>query len=210
VGEQRLYAAYALRPPGPGVGERIRGLAGGAPPFILFPPSGSDASELSKVLLDSVLPKRHQVVREAIKACGLADSMAAIDCAPDGARLVVDTRLQKVWVDGLQINNLPAESHPFRFIELMARSCAPMSLNEISAKLSSGRLDGNTTARQAKGNAKRIISEALLADGRELDGDPFPSAGGGYYRCALPSHVGPSSSSDAAFHGASGENGAAG
>ncbi|MDP8983020.1 MAG: hypothetical protein M3O35_20785 [Acidobacteriota bacterium] len=210
VGEQRLYAAYALRPPGPGIGERIRGQADGAPSFVLFPPSGSDASELSKVLLDSVLPKRNQVVREAIKACGLANSMAAIDCAPDGARLVVDTRLQKVWVDGLEINNLPAESHPFRFIELMARSCGPMSLNEISAKLSSGRQDGNTTARQAKGNAKRIISEALLADGRELDGDPFPSAGGGFYRCALPSHVGPSSSRDATFHGASGENGAAG
>jgi hypothetical protein len=189
VGDYRLYAAYALRPLGSGVGERIRAVAGGAPSFLLIPPSGTDTSELSKVHLEMVLPKRNQVLRDAIHACGVTQSVPAIHFAPDGARLIVDTLLKRIWVDGVELSDIPSDSHPFRFVELMARSYNPISLDEISAQLSSGRQDGNTTARQAKGNAKKIIYKAMRDAGRALGLDPFPSAGVGFYRCALPSHV---------------------
>lgn len=110
--------------------------------------------------------------------------MPALHTAPDGARLVVDTRLGKVWVDGVEIGGLPPESHAFQFIELLARR-SPLSSEEVVAKISPGRQDGTTAARQAKSNAKQMITESMAAIGRSFEEDPFPPAGTGRYRCAL-------------------------
>jgi hypothetical protein len=189
VGDQRLYAAYALRQPAAGVGDRIRARADGAHPILLVPSSQIDGSELAKVMVDSALPNRSQVIRGAISACGLANVVPAIHTAPDGARLVVDTQFKKVWVDGVEIGGLVPESHPFRLIELLARSSTPVSTEDISAQLSPARLDGDTSARQAKLSAKQTIAKAMTAAGRTLDDDPFPTAGTGFYRCALLAHV---------------------
>jgi hypothetical protein len=143
---------------------------------------------MATVMLDAALPTRNQVIRCAVNACGLANTVPAIHCAPDGARLVVDTRSKQVWVDSIEIGGLKPDSHPFRLIEFMARN-QRASTEAISAELSRARQDGDTTARQAKTAAKRIIIEAMTKAGRAFDEDPFPSGGIGVYRCALPAYV---------------------
>ena len=89
----------------------------------------------------------------------------------------------------MEIEGLQADSHAFKLIELMARASSPISLDEITAKLSAGRQDGTTTARQAKSAALKAIREAMTAAGRTFNDDPFPSAGTGFYRCTLPAYV---------------------
>jgi hypothetical protein len=190
VGENRIYAVYTLLQPPAGVGDRVRARTGGAHPVLLIPSSQSEGSELANVRLESALPTRSGLIRDAIYACGLTASVPAIHIAPDGARLVVDTLLGKVWLDSVEIGCLPPGSQPFQMIELLARSSPVcVSADDIVARISPGRQDGNTAARQAKGAAKRIIAQAMTAAGRTFDEDPFPSAGGGFYRCVLPAYV---------------------
>lgn len=191
VGGQNLYLAYALRQPSAGFGDRLRAHANGAFPVVIVPVSRDDKFELAKVVLDAPLPSRSQVIRGAIAACGIEGLVPAVYRAPDGARLVVDAGRKTVWVDGIEIQGLKPDSHAFRFIELMARGKgAPISGNDLTARLSAAREDGDATARQAKNRARQIIVEATAAGGRTLEGDPFPSAGTGSYRCILPSYVG--------------------
>lgn len=188
VSGQRIYLAYVLRQPGADIGDRLRARADGAHPVLLVPPSQSAPSDLAKVILESPIPELHQVIRNAIQVCGFAN-VTAIHSAPDGARLVVDTICKKVWIDGVEIGGLQADSHAFKLIELMARASMPVSHDEITANLSAGRQDENTVARQAKTAARKTIREAMTAAGRTFDDDPFPSAGTGFYRCTLPAYV---------------------
>lgn len=192
VGGERLYLTYALRQPPRGVGDRLRTRASGAHVALLMPSSRTDDSELAQVILDAASPSQRQVIRAAIAACGLADKVPALYRAPDGARLVVDTRLKQVWVDGVELKDLTPDSHAFRFIELLAKTRgAPLSSDAITEALSAGRLDvdGNTAARHAKLAAKKIIVRAMAVAGAVLSDDPFPTAGAGCYRCALLSYV---------------------
>jgi hypothetical protein len=186
---QRIYFTYAIRQPAAGIGDRTRSHAEGAHPVMLIPPSQTDACELARVNLETTLPTRNQVIRGAIQACGLETNMLAIHSAPDGARLVVDTRFKKVWLDGVEISGLQADSHPFKLIEMMARASGPLSHGEVCTKLSAGRQDDTTTARQAKLAAKKIITKAMAEAGRPFVEDPFPTAGHGFYRCALPAYI---------------------
>jgi hypothetical protein len=157
---------------------------------LLIPPQQTDSSELASVVLESALPKRSLVVRDAIYACGLATFVPAIHIAPEGARLVVDTGRGQIWVDTVEITGIPAGTHPFQFVEMLARSpTGCVSANEIVSKLSSGREDDTAAARQAKITAKRSIVEAMTAAGRTFVDDPFPSGGRGSYRCILPGFV---------------------
>jgi hypothetical protein len=151
----------------------------------------ADAAELARVLLDSALPTRQALVRQAVNACGLDATLPAIHTAPDGARLVVDTRIGKVWVDGVEIHGLSSDSQPFKFLVFMARSSMPVTRDEIVNVISPGRQrqDEDTAARQAKSRTRELIAESMAAVGRSLDEDPFPAAGRGFYRCALPPYV---------------------
>ena len=192
VGDEHLYLTYALRQPPSGIGDQLRTRANGAQVVLLMPATQTDDCELAKVMLDAALPSPKKVVRDAIAACGLAAKVPAIWRAPDGARLVVDTRLKKVWVDAVEIQGLTPDSQPFRFVEILAQSNgAPISSDTITDKLSAGRgnVDGTTTARQAKNAARRMIKAALATEGNPLSEDPFPSAGTGCYRCVLLSYV---------------------
>lgn len=190
VSDQRLRLAYALRQPPPAVGDIIRARAGGAHAVLLIPTSHPDSSELAKVMLDKPLPSRDRIIRDAIAACGLTAVVPAPFSAPDGARLVVDTQRGQVWVDGIEVPGLRSGTHPFRLVEVLARRCPEaVSRDEITAALSGGRMDGDTTARQAKAAAKKSIREALAAAGRPFEEDPFPSGQTGCYRCALLSYV---------------------
>lgn len=189
IGDNCLHAVYALRQPAAGVGAQIRAKAGAAHSVLLIPACEPYDSELAKVMIESALPTAQELKRSAINVCGLADSVPAIHAAPDGARLVVDTKFNKIWIDGIEIPGLQPDSHSFRFIEAMARNPLRVSSNDISEILSPGRRDGNTSARQAKTQVKKIIIAAMAAHSRSFDEDPFPSAGPGHYRCALPSHI---------------------
>ena len=64
-----------------------------------------------------------------------------------------------------------------------------MSADDVVAKISPGRQDDTTAARQAKSQAKQIIAAAMAGAGRTFDEDPFPSAGKKLYRCAVPAFV---------------------
>ncbi|WP_263356153.1 hypothetical protein [Acidicapsa ligni] len=190
IGDYRLHMVYALRQPAVGVGTQIRAQASGAHSVLLVPAFEAYECELPTVIIESALSTRGEVMRSAINACGVTDSVAAIHIAPDGARLVVDSQLKKVWIDGLEIAGLPLDSHPFKLIELMVRrSPAPVSIQEISTVLSPYRQDGNLSARQAKSEAKKIIVNAMAAHGRSFHEDLFPSVGSGFYRCAFPPFI---------------------
>jgi len=189
LGDHCLHTSYALREPSVGAGARIREFANGTPSVLLLPSSNAKSPEIPHVYLNAPLPTRAQILRAAINACGLENAVPAIYVAPEGARLVVDSQFKKIWVDGVEIKGLPPDSQAFRFIQQLARTPALVSSDELSKDLSPGRLDGDTTARQAKSKANKLIREAMKEAGRELDEDIFPSAGMGCYRCAVPPYV---------------------
>lgn len=185
----KLHLSYALRPPPAGTGDRIRQWASGATPALLVPAPAPDSSELPIATLEHPLPTRAEAIRSAVVAAGLMEQVSALAIARDGARLIVDTRRQMVWVDGVLITGLTPDKHPYRFVVRLARSTARVSQQEITEELSGARRDGTTTARQAKKAARDAIDAALSSAGRSLETDPFPSCGTGYYRCALPADV---------------------
>jgi hypothetical protein len=189
VGGHRIYAVYALRQPRHGIGDALRARADGAHPVLLFPSPEGDGAEMAHVTLESALPTKQDLIRQAVCACALDGSVPALYTAPDGARLVVDTRLGKVWVDGVEIKGLSSDSQPYKFLVLMANSSTPVSRDEIVNEISPGRQDEDTVARQAKSRARELIIEAMAVVGRSFDEDPFPCAGRGFYRCALPPYV---------------------
>jgi hypothetical protein len=189
LGAHKIHMVYALRQPATGVGDHMRAHSGGALSVLLIPACETYKSELASVPLDSALPTKKNVIRGVINACSLAESTPAIYCCPNDARLVVDTRLKKIWIDDVELTGLQPDLQPFRFVEAMARSQGPVSSEQLSSTLSPGRLDGSTPARQAKNQVKKVITEAMRGVGRSFDEDPFPSAGQGSYRCAFPAYV---------------------
>ena len=188
VGTQRLRLTYALRQPPSGAGDALRRLAAAAHAVLLMPTGQPDSSELAKVVLDRPIPKRLQVVRDAVAACGLTESVSAVFTAPDLARLVVDSKSGSVWIDGVQIDGFTLGTQPFRFVEMVARQCPTVvPTNALVKELSEGRQDGDTVVRHAKLAANKLIRAAMKTANCACS-DPFPSAGGGY-RCALQSYV---------------------
>ena len=167
----------------------MRPRAGAKHLAFLLPSQLTEVSDLTRVTLETVIPTQHGLIRGAIHACGLADLVPAIHIAPDGARLVIDTKQGRVWVDGVEIGGLQPGSHPFKFITLMASGSTLVSRDEIVKNLSSGRQDEDVAARQAKTAANKAIAKAMTAAGHAFDPDFFPAAGIGFYRCTLPAYV---------------------
>ena len=87
-----MCGRYALRQPRPGVGDALRARADGAHPVLLFPSPEGDGAELAHVTLESALPTKQELIRQAVCACALDGSVPALYTAPGGARLVVDIR----------------------------------------------------------------------------------------------------------------------
>jgi len=191
VGGHAFRLSYALRPPPAGIGDRMRARAGaGTNPVLLIPTSVDTGFELARVVLGEPLPSRTSVIRGVITACALGRAVPALYTAPERARLIVDTQIGKIWVDGIEVPGLRAGTHPFTFVEALARaSPRPVSMETLKMQLSGARADGDTTARQAKNTARKNIAEALSAAGRMVDDDPFPTGPAGHYRCALLTHV---------------------
>ncbi|HEU0297899.1 MAG TPA: hypothetical protein VFR37_00550, partial [Longimicrobium sp.] len=191
LGDHRLRLSYALRAPQNGVGSTLRSGAGGAHPVLLVPSHGPRGNlDLPVAPVESPLPSRKDAIRAAIAAAGLTHVVPAEFSAPDGVTLVVDSQHGVIWFDGIKIPELKPGTHPFRFVELLARrSPDAVSKKALTADLSGARDDGDTVVRQAKFKACGLIRQALARVGRSLDGDPFPTAGVGAYRCALASYV---------------------
>lgn len=193
VGEERIYLAYAIRQPRPDIETLLPVRAQGAPVALLMPATQQDVPGLATVMLSRPIPSRKPVIRDCARACGFLDRLAAIFRAPEGAELVVDTRLKKVWIYGAEVKELRPDSQQFRFVEMLAGSNGDrVSVEAITRVLSEARYltDGTTTARQAKSRANKFIIPALKTAAVTDTSDPFPSAGTGFYRCRLRSFVG--------------------
>jgi len=121
---------------------------------MLFPSPEGDGAELAHVTLESALPTKQDLIRQAACACALDGSVPAVYTAPDGARLVVDTRLGKVWVDGVEIQGLSSDSQPYKFLVLMAKSATPVSHDEIVNAISPGRQNQDEDVARGK---RRVV-----------------------------------------------------
>lgn len=189
VGDYSIYAVYALLQPPAGSANAVRPRAGGAHLAFLLPSPISEVADLTQVTLETAIPTQRGFIRSALHACGLGDLVPAIHFAPDDARLVVDTKHGRLWIDGTEIGGIQPNSHPFKFIALMARGLTRVSRDEIVRELSSGRQDEDVAARQAKTAANKAIVKAMTAAGHSIDSDFFPAAGTGFYRCTLAGFV---------------------
>lgn len=190
LSDHRLRVCYALRAPRNGIGDWLRARTAGAHLALLVPSHSYNGSELPAGVLEHPLPSREQAVRVAVAAAGLTAVVPTVFSAPDGARLVIDTQRGRVWVDGIEITDMKPDTHPFRFVEFLARRApAAVSTRDLAAELSGARGDGNTAARQAKAAARKLIRDALDLAGRTCEDDPFPTSGTGAYRCALATYI---------------------
>jgi len=191
IAEHEFRLFYALRAPSIGIGARMRELAAGKNAVLLIPTRSDYQSELPKVVLEEALPTLGEVKRGVIAVCGLAGTLPAIHTAPDRARLVVDTRIGKIWVDGIEISGLGTETHPFLFVAALAKEFpSRISVAALMKLISPHRDDGGTAVRQAKTDAKKQITSALEKAGRSLDGqDLFPTGPPGSYRCSVTAHA---------------------
>jgi hypothetical protein len=176
---------YALRQPPQDATTDIRNLSAGVTPVLLLPSGTKGSTGIIEILLDQALPDPRRVLRNLIAAANLVDQVPALHVAPSGARLIVDSRLGKIWFDGIEIAELKPETHAFRFVQIMARSSfASINKNELATTLSEGRKDGDQSARSAKMKATKVIKSALDAKGIAFQ-DPFSSENG-CYRLTVP------------------------
>lgn len=189
LGDQRLRLSYAHEPPRSGIGTVLRERANGACAVLLIPGGATLPGDFSAVILESPLPSRADVIGAAVAAAGLTRTVPAIYSAPSGTRLVVDTVQGAVWFDGVPIAGITIGTHPFRFVELLARRAPEaMTGTELVKELSPARDDENVVARRAKHGASAAIREALKRAGVTYE-DPFPAGPKHGYRCAVLAHV---------------------
>lgn len=182
---------YAIARPRSPLGQRLRQLASGAHAVLIGPGELSVSEDVPFVPLPAPLPTRQALVRDVVNACGCSESVAAVDLAPDGARLVVDEVFHAIWFDGVEVTEIKPDTHMFRFVAELARA-GPRGLDAVAltAILSPGRDDGTTAARQAKSKTCSAIRTALADAGRAPPADdPFPRAGRGSYRCGVVAYV---------------------
>lgn len=188
LGAHTIRPYYLLSTPTAGLGARLRTRAAGEHVVLLVPRGRTPGSDLATAELSDPVPSRRALERALVLSCGLQGQVPAIHYAREGARLVVDTGHGAVWVDGVRVEGIAPDTHPFKFVELLARAAGvAVSSAELSTALSPYRTD--SPARHAKSDAKKAIAAALAAVGREPVEDPFPSAARGAYRCAMPADV---------------------
>jgi hypothetical protein len=186
--EHQFRLAYAVRQPPQTAAAQIRSYAPASSLVLLLPKAVTAPTGLMEILLDRVLPDRWRVVRDIIAAAKLEDQVPARLIAPPAARLVVDSRLGKIWYDETEITGLEPGTHPFQFLEIVA-GIAPSVINKhnIAKQLSEGRKDGDQVVRAAKSKAIKLIETALAAKGLPFE-DPFKSERGSF-RLTVPAYT---------------------
>jgi hypothetical protein len=147
----------------------VRRLANPGHAVLVVPRGRSAATGLAEIGLPRIGGPYRALLSDAVAACGLEADVDAVHCAPPGTRLVLDTRSQKAWFDGVPMERLGERG--FRFFELLAaqkgRVIAAKALGEL---LSPGRSD-DVTAREAKMKARQWMEESFAAKGVEPPGD---------------------------------------
>lgn len=186
--EREFRIIYALRQPPTNASAQIRVHSASIAPVLLLPKGMNDATGVTEILLDKVLPDRQRVIKDIIVKTKLEGQVPALLTAPERARLVVDTRLGKVWFDGIEITELNPNTQAFRFVMILANNYpATVSKYDLTEQLSASRTDGDQTARSAKMTANKIIQAALEAKERSFE-DPFKSEKGAY-RLTVPAYA---------------------
>lgn len=172
--------AYAVRHPPDDAATEIRLMAQGTTPVLLLPTGVENSTGLMEVLLDGPLPDLPHLRKGIVSVAQLSEHVPAPLLAPPNARLVVDTRRGQIWFDGIEVTGLKPGTHPFRFVEILAKT-SPGGINkhDLAAQLSAGRADGDQGARSAKTVANKRIREAVEAQGRSFE-DPFRSETGSF------------------------------
>ena len=190
IGNHRIRIFYALNNSvshwTPWAGER----AAGDLSVILLPVASTPASfsRIPDILIESSVPELSMLVRRIVDTLKL--NVPANLVAPDNAKLVVDTKLGKVWVNKVPIETVMPDSQPYKFIEILAKANgAPVSSKDLNNQLAPGRTDEDVATRQAKRDAKALIRVALEAAGQPDPTEWFPVFGKKMYRCALPAFV---------------------
>lgn len=186
--EHEFRMIYALRQPPTDAAAQIRAHSASIVPVLLLPKGINDATGVTEILLDKVLPDRQRVIMDLIVKNNLEGKVPALLTAPKNARLVVDTRLGKVWFDGIEITELNPNTQAYRFVMILAKNY-PATVNKyvLTEQLSASRADGDQTARSAKMTANRLIKAALDAKERSFE-DPFKSEKG-FYRLTVPAYA---------------------
>lgn len=188
IHEYEFSISYALRQPPRNAAAQIRDLRAGISPVLLLPKGMKDATGITEILLDKALPDRQRVVKDIIIKANLEAQVPALLTAPKNAHLVVDTRLGKVWLDGIEITELKPRTQAFQFVMILAKhSPDPVNKYDLTAQLSASRTDGDQTARSAKMTANKLIKAALEAKSLSFE-DPFKSENG-FYRLIVPAYI---------------------
>lgn len=178
--EHEFRMTYALRQPPRDAAAQIRTLSASIAPVLLLPKGMKGATGITEIFLDKALPDRQRVVKDIIIKANLEGQVPALLIAPKNARLVVDTRLGKIWFDRIEITELKPGTQAFRFVVMLAKNC-PATVNKyaLSEQLSASRTDGDQAARSAKTTASKLIKAALKAKSLGFE-DPFKSENGSY------------------------------
>ncbi len=179
---RRFRVFYLLRQPSGGFGAELRKRCHDENIVLLVPKGRSSSSELVEVQLDGPLPTRQFVDRAVALAAGMERDLPALAFAPEGRRLVVDTRSETVWIDAVEISGLKGGTQPYHFILELARVAPrPVDSTKLARMLSGARSDGSQAARHAATAARKALRDALTAQGIELDvSDPFPNRNGSF------------------------------
>lgn len=189
AGSYTFRLSYALRQPPANAADVINGRAAGVRTVILLPTTAADVPGVPSVLMPRLLPAKNALIRAIASKLSLTDQLPAVLTAPDNARLIVDTKRGEIFFDRVHVTGLTTGTHPFHFTELVARNAPrPVPSDDLVRVLSSGRSDGDQTARTAKSKAKKAIEDALQAAGVASFEDPFRPENGSYRLTVIP-HV---------------------
>ena len=167
VGDKQIRLIYALRQPSVGSGDRIRAKSTEAYRVrYCFLQQLMQGPTWSLLYFTKQSLHGRTWIRTVVAAHGLGNTVPAIYTAPEGSRLVIDSRLGKAWVDEVEITDLPAGTHRFRLVEVLAKACPEaVSTEWLKRELSGARQDGDTAARQAKTAALKAIKQAMADAG---------------------------------------------
>jgi hypothetical protein len=108
----------------------------------------------------------HEVVRAIIFEMGWQRELSANLFAPPGAQLIIDERLAKVWIEGLEVPLKP-DTHPYKYLLALARNRGQPVPKETIHVVLSGVGFVEDAVRQAKKQLKSVIEGTFAKAGRE-------------------------------------------
>ena len=131
------------------------------------------------------------LLREVVLHLGLEAHVPAPMYAPPGVRLVVDRSNQQIWLDGVLLTEVKADTNAFNFIACVTEARGEVVTKpKISARVSPASED-EQVPKQARLSAVKAILRSFEASGQMPPEDYreiFKSRGGGYH-VTIRAHV---------------------